>query len=95
MIKAYFAIKNPFWKYSMDKLFKSYFCWTVPVTKNKTFELQLVRHFYYLFSVDFDTTFKGEDHAGPECEINIFGYSLAVSLRDNRHWDDDKGDWYD
>lgn len=93
MINFYLGIQNPFWKQRMNSWFKNFFCLELAVSRNKTLEINLVRHFYWLFSVTVDGRWKGEDHAGPELELNLLGFQLSINLRDNRHWDYDQDCW--
>lgn len=87
------SITNPFWKDKYNDFFKSYFTYSKSVSKNKVFELEISRHFYYILELVLVLRITGEDHAGPRLDINIFGYELSVKIYDTRHWDHEKNDW--
>jgi hypothetical protein len=93
MIQFYLEIKNPFFKTSMNEWQRVYFEFAKNVTKNKTFDMSISRHAYYLFSVNLNLDWRGNDHAGPKLQICLFGYSLHVNLSDNRHWNDEENRW--
>lgn len=63
-------------------------------TEHKSFEVQLMwdAKRWLMFELDF-WTWSGQDHAGPRLNIALFGFELALSIYDHRHWDDDKNDW--
>lgn len=77
----------------MNSQFKNYLCFTKPISKNKTLEILANRHFYYLFVLNISSGDNGGDHTGPIFEITLFGYSLEMSIRDNRHWDEETETW--
>ncbi len=93
MISIGLQVRNPFWKNSMNSLFKHYLCKSYKVSENKTLEFQVSRHFYYVVDISIDTFITGSDHAGPNLGVNLFGYSFNLAITDNRHWDDDTNDW--
>ena len=93
MLELSVSVRNPFWKNSMNSLFKTYMYKACKVSENKTLEFQISRHFYYAFEFNIDTFMTGKDHAGPKLSITLFGYTLSIELNDNRHWDDDTNDW--
>jgi len=95
MISFRFDIKNPFWRSKMNRWHRVYFEYNRTITKNKTFELCVNRHAYWIFEFDIDLESSGNDHAGPRFNINLFGYCLSIELRDNRHWNDEKDRWVD
>lgn len=63
------------------------------LSEHKTCEIE----FYYfsddLFVFNLDLRWKGYDHAGPNLEISIFGWTLHIGIYDNRHWDYEKKGW--
>lgn len=62
------------------------------VSEYKFLSLQLTRwSMARLFSLRLDLGWFGEDHAGPELTIELFGYMFHVSLKDTRHWNYDEG----
>ena len=92
MINTYFGIKNPFWRYGDNNRYRMFwqFIWQ---TKWKEFEINFHRHVWYCFEIGLNTIWFGEDHAGPEFTIGLFGYILQIQMSDKRHWDDEKGTW--
>jgi hypothetical protein len=93
MIELSVSVRNPFWKNSMNSLFKTCVCKSWRVSENKTLEFEVNRHFYYVFGLNIDTSLTGKDHAGPNLNVDLFGYSVSIALHDNRHWDDETNDW--
>lgn len=89
MINIWFAIRNPF-KHSE---FKNLGCTTGPICENKSWEVQISKYAYNILEFNLDLNWKGEDHAGPSFEINLFGYTLNAKIYDHRHWSHEKHDW--
>jgi len=89
MIRFKFGISNPF-KY---KEFRNIWSGHWAVTENRTLELQLYRYAYEVVGCDLDLAWQGEDHAGPNFELNILGWNFKLSLSDNRHWNLDTRTW--
>jgi hypothetical protein len=83
------AFRNPF---PHDE-FKNLWSRAWKPFKNKAFELEITKYAYFFFEVNIDINFKGEDHAGPRFELNIFGWTVMASLYDTRHWDYETNDW--
>lgn len=48
---------------------------------------------YYLFDISLNLLLDGHDHAGPELNIEIFGYAFILQLYDTRHWDYENERW--
>ena len=82
-------LRNPFKCIS----FKSYWCKTWNVSKNKAFEMQLSKYAYNFFELGVDINFSGEDHAGPRFELGVFGYNITIKLYDKRHWIYETNTW--
>ena len=89
MIHLNFAITNP---YAKDN-FKNLYCRTWQLAKNKYFELQCFHEPHRLLAVTTNLIWRGYDHAGPEIELVILGYSMSLRIYDNRHWDDVADTW--
>ena len=89
MIKLWFALQNPF---KCDE-FKNYWDKTIPVSTNKTLEMQVTHYAWNWFEISLDLNWYGSDHAGPKFEVNLFGYTATIQLCDNRHWNDKAHDW--
>lgn len=91
MISFSFAITNPFAKNSEQK---DYLCWEPRVTKHRALCVQVSRFSrYHLFKLHLDLSWRGCDHAGPELELGVLGYTLLVQFYDTRHWNHDAGRW--
>lgn len=82
MIHINFSLKNPYCKrfdnpYSVD----------VKVSKYKSFEFNV---FKTNTIIEFDfSIYPRMDHGGTNLELGLFGYNIALSLYDIRHWNDD------
>ena len=79
-------LKNPFdtWDY-----FNNLGCIYGKLFNHKAWELE---HSYYspmLFDCDVRWT-RGQDHAGIEIGIGIFGYGISFRMYDTRHWDSEQ-----
>ena len=84
MIVITFAIQNPY--FESWKSFKNIRHWhgSTPF-KNKYWEVELLK---IGCIVEFDFTVRTRcDHAGTTLGLGLFGYSINVTLYDNRHWD--------
>ena len=89
MIKFWIALQNPF---KCDE-FKNHWDKTIPLTTNKTLELQVSHYAWNWFELNLDLNWQGSDHAGPKFEVNLFGYTTSIQIYDNRHWDHKAHDW--
>ena len=93
MIKFQFNISNPF--KHQGRLFKDFGIsndWTL--STNKSFEIQIAQFgLQYLFNLDIDLNWKGEDHAGPSITLEILGVYFNAKFYDHRHWDWDNNTW--
>lgn len=76
-------IDNPL----VEKEFKMLWYIFLPITKNKTLELQFNRVKGTILTIETYIQWCGRDHAGPHFEFGLFGWSCIISLPDNRHWD--------
>lgn len=63
------------------------------LSTHKTFEIQLYRFSSEFLGFRLDTSWRGRDHAGPQLELIVCGYTLSMQICDNRHWDYDHGRW--
>lgn len=89
MLKFSITAKNP---YSKDVHCNIWECYK-PVSKNKGFEAEYYYSNYNLFHFLVDLSWRGEDHAGPEFEVSLLGYSIRFKIYDYRHWDYAMGNW--
>ena len=81
----FFSITNP--------IFKNIFCFTIGITKNKTFEFQVYHYFDFLLTFEIHLSFRGKDHDGPHLEFSLLGFHFCFVIYDNRHWDYERNDW--
>lgn len=89
MIRLSINIKNP---YAKDVYCKTYE-YTKAVSKYKRFEAEHFYCNYNLFGLIIDTSWRGEDHGGPEIEVCFLGVTARYKIYDIRHWDYTKGKW--
>lgn len=94
MIRLRLTISNPFFKPGKDGG-KDYFYKHKTLSKNKSFEIQISKwsNISTAFVFDLDLNWKGDDHAGPHLEIDLFGFMLDVKIYDHRHWDYENHKW--
>lgn len=85
MLKLNLQIKNIF---SKNPIFDSKFIFYGKLNKfkSKYWELQGSYCNYNLLELNLDLNWSGQDHAGPELELAIFGYSIRFKIYDSRHW---------
>lgn len=91
MFNLHFSIENPF-NISVNQ--KEIFEFHHKVTKNKNIESQIT--FFglsKLFSMGFDTSWSGYDHAGPSVYIEFFGLYFRLAFFDTRHWNYKTNNW--
>jgi hypothetical protein len=94
MIYFRFKSLNPFWKRMPDFPKKDYLYKQAKLTKNKSFEIQSFRvDPYYLCDLTLDLHWWGSNHAGPELEINIWGFVFYVKIYDRRRCDLESHMW--
>lgn len=94
MIHLGFSIRNPFWRSRMNDGFRNYLSWEPSISENKFITFEITRHWYYLFKLNLNLELSGSDHAGPNIDIELFGYGVSIALRDKRHWNDEEDRWY-
>lgn len=69
-------------------------CKTIPISKNKTLEIQID---YFkddkssIVEFHFDLT-RNRDHAGMDFRITVWKFFFNIHFYDNRHWYDGKDD---
>jgi len=87
MITFNLRLGNPFsnkWVSLANSFWRSY-----KITKHKNFEIQV--GFWdgldEFFSVNLDTWWYGDDHAGPSFDLTILWFFVSIKLYDVRHWD--------
>ena len=64
---------------------------TGPITKNKTWEIEILKT-ESLFRSEFQYTIM-QDHAGIGIAIGLLGWELHIRVYDNRHWDYENKCW--
>lgn len=91
MIKFDLAIRDP-WAHDLKRSWSK--DWDCRLWGHKNFEIQLAQmSAYSVFRLLFDLSWRGEDHAGPEFELDVLGFLFRMKVYDDRHWDWDKGTW--
>lgn len=89
-----FVISNPWWKGKNDKPAVDYICIDKMVSRHKFVELQISRmNPHELFEFTLDTCWFGEDHAGFEFTIEVYGFYFSLQFRDKRHWNYKENRW--
>jgi hypothetical protein len=88
MIRLNLSINN-----SYNHIFKPIFCKEFLITKNKVFCVEFYKNGNYFFELVISTQYKGHDHAGPEFEIVLLGWTLDFKIYDIRHWDIENNTW--
>jgi len=90
MIVITFSIQNPFFK--SWRQFKNIRNWhgATPF-QNKFWEVEILKSGEIVM---FDFTVRTRcDHAGTTLGLGLFGYSINMTLYDNRHWDHVTDKW--
>lgn len=94
MLNLTLNIQNPFSKDISTNTKKPYYCSYYPITRNKFFELECGKYSSYdLLKVQFDTRWRGSDHAGIGFVFDLWGWMFIAYIRDSRHWDYKNGTW--
>ena len=83
MISLHLSLANPWAKENFKNLWHT----DGSITKNKHWELEFIRHAYSLIEVAATFTTR-QDHAGLSISLALFGYTIALRIYDDRHWDD-------
>jgi hypothetical protein len=89
----YFKLRmaNPFFRPQPDFENTDYYWKDVNLTKHKNFEIQISRFEPdHVFDVAVDLCWWGRDHAGPELDINLWGFMFNMKVYDSRHWNHDE-----
>ena len=89
MIRVDFYIENLWAKNKFDNLFNR----SKKISTNKVIEFEICYYSKNLFEFKLDINWMGRDHAGPEIEIGVFGYSAHLHLYDSRHWNHITNSW--
>lgn len=89
MITFSLTVANPF----KHQAFNSYWQGEYALTDHKTAELGFYKYAWNLFELEIDLRWRGRDHAGPSCELGLFGYTVRIGISDNRHWNTVTNDW--
>ena len=93
MIHLELEIKNPVVHFTKID-FNTVWWFNVKLSKNKSFEFDSYIDPYVLFKLMLDTTFTGQDHAGPKLELTICMFTVSLRIYDQRHWNSNDGHWY-
>lgn len=88
MISLHLGITNPWYKEN----FKNLACFSGKITTNKAWEFEVCRYAYDIAKFSFAWSFR-KDHAGPELELCLLGYSASIKIYDTRHWDRENNCW--
>ena len=87
MIDFVFSLSNPWWNRKFRNLWNS----AKQISENKFVEAEVYqRNVIVEFGVFVQLRC---DHAGAALTIGVCGYTLALSLYDNRHWDRENNRW--
>ena len=94
MIFFKFRIENPWFTPTEGFESKDYYWKDVKLSENKNFEIQISRfERSHLMDVAVDLRWWGQDHQGPELDLNLLGYMFNVKIYDSRHWNWEKNRW--
>ena len=87
-------IANPWFKPRKDFKNHDYYWKDCKLSANKNLEIQISRfEATDLIDLGFDLQWWGQDHAGPELDINVFGYMFNIKVYDSRHWNWEANRW--
>jgi hypothetical protein len=86
MLYLTFKINNPW-----SNRFANLFCQSGLLTKNKAWEIQLMKSSDIVFC-QFEFSTK-KDHAGLYVQLGLIGFNLAGQIYDTRHWDYTQSKW--
>ena len=90
MIKANLTIKA----WCPLDTFLNYYSRTKQLSEHKFIEFENIYSGQYWFHFSLDLNWRGEDHAGPELELGVWGHEIRLKLYDNRHWNYKESRWY-
>jgi hypothetical protein len=94
MIFCKLRIGNPWFRPNGTNTAHDYYWKDVRLSSNKNFEIQISKfQADNLLDIAIDLQWWGRDHAGPELDINVFGYMFNVKIYDSRHWNYDENRW--
>jgi hypothetical protein len=88
MININFSLTNPW----IDR-FDHVTAWSKKLSKHKACELEVYRS-ETIMELEFRLSVR-QDHAGITLGIGLFTWTVRFQIYDNRHWDYEKGQWYD
>lgn len=89
MINFHLTLRNPWAKNDFDNLH----CHYTRLSENKTVTFEIVHYKPMLLTIEVGIAWRGSDHAGPNIELGLFGYSISIQLHDNRHWNYEDNCW--
>ena len=93
MFEFIIRLKNPWAK--PKGIQKDYIEWNKRLSENWAIEFQFSRFsksgWNNFFELWIDTSWSGEDHAGPRIALELFGYFLCLKVYNINHWDYEKG----
>lgn len=94
MIFFKFQIDNPWFAPQEDFKNKDYYWKDVKLSENKNFEIQISRfEARDILDLNIDLRWWGQDHQGPELDVNLFGFMFNVKIYDSRHWNYEAHRW--
>jgi len=68
---------------------------SLPITVNKSLEIQLVRFTKIGEYFEFDIRWShSQDHAGFSANFSLFGLFFNLAIQDNRHWNYTEKRWF-
>ena len=92
MIRIDLAIQNP-WHNDKKNPWIDIHQNEISISKNKLLDYGIDYHTWDLFRIEIDTRWRGQDHAGLEFDIRLFGLGFRIAIRDKRHWNHDANRW--
>ena len=75
--------------------FTNFYSHTTQLSEHKSVEWEYIYSGQYLFELTLDLRWDGEDHAGPELELGVWGHEVRIKLYDHRHWNYENCRWYE
>jgi len=91
MIKLHLSLKNPW----VNKKPGFHWCKNATLSKYKALEIEIWQGAIQnnLGSLDIDTAWRGQDHAGPSLQVEFLGFKFHIKMYDIRNWNYQKGTW--